>query len=181
MAHYTSITALEKILKSEEVWFSNPLFMNDLEEVRFGFHRGKEIFEQSDVVRQSCNTPGRYHALRHYFNHYYDDFEQKHALDVYVFCLSEHDPEDKDGRLSMWRAYGVQGNGAALVFNTRYFGANPDSQLLIAKVRYGSPQQRIEEMTSKINRLCNVLQTNQIPDEKLHIIAFSIFMLRLIP
>ena len=36
LAHYTSLAALENILKSEELWFSNPLFMNDLEEVRFG-------------------------------------------------------------------------------------------------------------------------------------------------
>jgi hypothetical protein len=26
-AHYTSIESLEKIMRSEEVWFSNPLFM----------------------------------------------------------------------------------------------------------------------------------------------------------
>src|SRR6185437_16245190 len=35
-AHYTSIQVLEKILRDEEFWFSNPLFMNDLEEMRFG-------------------------------------------------------------------------------------------------------------------------------------------------
>ena len=36
LAHYTSIDVIEKILRSEEIWFSNPLFMNDLEEMRFG-------------------------------------------------------------------------------------------------------------------------------------------------
>jgi hypothetical protein len=36
LAHYTSIELAEKILRDEEVWFSNPLFMNDLEELRFG-------------------------------------------------------------------------------------------------------------------------------------------------
>ena len=33
LAHYTSISNLEKILKDDEIWLSNPLFMNDLEEV----------------------------------------------------------------------------------------------------------------------------------------------------
>lgn len=35
LAHYTSLSTLEKILETDEIWFSNPLFMNDLEEVRF--------------------------------------------------------------------------------------------------------------------------------------------------
>ena len=31
LAHYTSMVVLEAILRDNEVWFSNPLFMNDLE------------------------------------------------------------------------------------------------------------------------------------------------------
>jgi len=40
LAHYTSIGALEAILRNNELWFSNPLYMNDLEEVRFGINEG---------------------------------------------------------------------------------------------------------------------------------------------
>ena len=40
LAHYTSIQTLEKIVQTSELWFSNPLFMNDLEEVRFGMLQG---------------------------------------------------------------------------------------------------------------------------------------------
>ena len=32
LAHYTSIEILERIMTTDEVWFSNPLFMNDIEE-----------------------------------------------------------------------------------------------------------------------------------------------------
>ena len=35
LAHYTTIQTLEKILSSSEVWFSNPLFMNDLDRTSF--------------------------------------------------------------------------------------------------------------------------------------------------
>lgn len=35
LAHYTSLEVLEKIIQTEEIWFSNPLFMNDYEEVQF--------------------------------------------------------------------------------------------------------------------------------------------------
>jgi hypothetical protein len=40
LAHYTSIPVLEAMLRNNEVWFSNPLFMNDMEEVRFGINAG---------------------------------------------------------------------------------------------------------------------------------------------
>jgi hypothetical protein len=40
LAHYTSLEVLEKIMTTNEIWFSNPLFMNDLQEVRFGMLEG---------------------------------------------------------------------------------------------------------------------------------------------
>lgn len=177
LAHYTSMAVLEKILKTEEVWFSNPLFMNDLEEVRFGFRRGREIFKQSETIRVACDTADRYNALKHYFYHYFNEFDQKQALDVYVFCLSQHERENEDGRLSMWRGYGGQGNGAALVFNTRFFGANPNSPLLIAKVRYGSGAQRLADLNARVDQWCQILRQAMLPDDKLYLAAFAFFLL----
>lgn len=56
LAHYTSLSTLEKILETDEVWFSNPLFMNDLEEVRFGVLRGVDLVLQSQEISdaRSC-------------------------------------------------------------------------------------------------------------------------------
>jgi hypothetical protein len=120
LAHYTSMSVLEKIRKTDEIWFSNPLFMNDLEEVRFGIHQGLRLFQQTEIVEKACRSPERANLVRHAFNHYYGKFDAEHALDTYVFCLSEHDPQNVDGLLSMWRGYGGHGNGAALVFNTNF-------------------------------------------------------------
>jgi len=36
LAHYTSVTVVEQILRNDEVWFANPLYMNDLDEMRAG-------------------------------------------------------------------------------------------------------------------------------------------------
>ena len=33
LAHYTSIPIAEEILKNDQLWFSNPLYMNDLGEM----------------------------------------------------------------------------------------------------------------------------------------------------
>ena len=48
LAHYTSITVLESILRNEQLWFSNPLFMNDTQEIRFGINEGIALFEASE-------------------------------------------------------------------------------------------------------------------------------------
>lgn len=44
LAHYTSVQVVEQILTKGEVWFSNPLYMNDLDELRAGVFLGTEIF-----------------------------------------------------------------------------------------------------------------------------------------
>jgi hypothetical protein len=64
LAHYTSIDVLEKIMKTGEIWLSNPLFMNDLEEVRFGLQQGARLFLQSDAVEQACGTTARYNRIK---------------------------------------------------------------------------------------------------------------------
>jgi hypothetical protein len=51
LAHYTSIGTLEKILQINKIWFSNPLFMNDLQEMRFGLNEGREFWRLSDAPR----------------------------------------------------------------------------------------------------------------------------------
>ena len=43
LAHYTSLEVLEKVMMNDEVWFSNPLLMNDYQEVRFGLSEATRI------------------------------------------------------------------------------------------------------------------------------------------
>ncbi len=45
LAHYTSVEVAERIIATETLWFSNPLYMNDYEELRWG------ISEVARVVR----------------------------------------------------------------------------------------------------------------------------------
>lgn len=181
LAHYTSINVLEMIMKSEEVWLSNPLFMNDLEEVRFGLQQGARLFLQSKDVTDACQTAERAQITRDAFAHYYNQFDQGHVFDTYVFCLSEHDSKNTNGVLSMWRAYGGQGRGAALVFNTNILtGPNPQSPLLLAKVKYGSQEERIEWLNVKLALWCQKLQNLQLPSDKLHIAAYAfLYIMRL--
>ncbi|HXM26664.1 MAG TPA: hypothetical protein VN957_11640, partial [Chthoniobacterales bacterium] len=106
LAHYTSVAVLEAILQKNEVWFSNPLFMNDIEEVRFGMTTGANLFLASPEIESACRSQKRNAMLKAGFSYWYAKFANDHLLDLYVFCLSEHAKEDTDGLLSMWRGYG---------------------------------------------------------------------------
>jgi hypothetical protein len=118
LAHYTTLANLERILSSDEVWFSNPLLMNDMDEVRWGISHGLRIVKESETIKIALETDERHLIFTTALDHYLDIFDQQHLLDTYVFCLSEHPREDTDGILSMWRGYGGNGNGAALVIDT---------------------------------------------------------------
>jgi hypothetical protein len=178
LAHYTSISVLENIMINNEIWLSNPLFMNDLEEVRFGLYEGIRLFEQCENLSRSCKTERGEIILRDAFNHYVEEFEDKHAFDTYVFCLSTHDPKNTNGLLSMWRGYGGQGNGAALVFNTNFIDApTENSPLILTRVHYASKEGRKSWLKEKIDEWCKLLEQAVIPDDKLYLAAYCLFNL----
>jgi Protein of unknown function (DUF2971) len=175
LAHYTSLPALEKILQTEEVWFSNPLAMNDLDEVRFGILRGNELFHASSSISKACGTPERHSILRDAYVTCSKRFEDEHAIDTYVFCLSEHDPLDGDGLLSMWRGYGGNGTGAAIVFDTAKLTVKNSSPLIFARVHYASEVQRLKWLADLMNRFAALLAVGNIPDDMLYGPAHYLF------
>src|ERR1700722_4405374 len=59
-AHYTSMDALEKIMKSDEIWFSHPLLMNDHEEVHWGITRGVSEIEGNAMLHFTLKEPDTY-------------------------------------------------------------------------------------------------------------------------
>jgi len=175
LAHYTSIATLESMMDKNEIWFSNPLYMNDLEELRFVIHEGANAFRQNEQIRLACGEPEQYAALCGAFEHYFNRFSNEHALDTYVFCLAEHDPANTDGLLSMWRGYGGNGNGAALVFDTTQLGHIVGSPLIISKVTYASEKERLDWIGAKLAEFAVLLANYAIPKDKLHIPAYHLF------
>ena len=119
LAHYTSIQNFDYIVEGEEIWFSNPLNMNDLDELVFGMNQGAAEFRGNEALIEACGNEKIFGQLLHYFDHYFNQFDTNHVLDTYVSCFSRHDEEDFDGDLSMWRGYGANGDGVALVIDTR--------------------------------------------------------------
>jgi Protein of unknown function (DUF2971) len=118
--------------------------------------------------------------LRAAFDHFHRTFANDRVLDTCVFCLSEHEKEDTDGLLSMWRGYGSNGNGAAIVFDTAKITAREDSPLIIANVHYGTTEARIDWLRERIAQFASILATSGIPDDKLWIGSYHYFYLQIV-
>jgi hypothetical protein len=115
------------------------------------------------------------------FSNYFHNFDVNHAFDVYVFCVSEHDPKKHpDGLLSMWRGYGANGHGAAIIFNTKFLVPIPDSPLLIAKVNYATEVEREEWLKNIFRRCYGLLRMSDFSDAELHTLGYHMFYLMMI-
>ncbi len=171
LAHYTSVQSLEGIIKNNEIWFSNPLFMNDLEELRYGLLMGQKLFLDDKDIFEACGTRKRFLILEEQFNHYISYFEDEHAFNIYAFCLSEHDPTDNDGLLSMWRGYGAQGNGVSIIFDFSKLEVQENTPLICSKVSYASREERENWISSKFSEFATILRQSELLDEELHVAA----------
>jgi hypothetical protein len=175
LAHYTSIEVLEKILSNNEMWLSNPLFMNDLDEVRFGIVNGVQVFESSEPIRAAFGTVDRYTLFRDALTARFHEFDVNGSFDTYIFCMSKHDRNDPDGLLSMWRGYGGDGGGVALVFDSAKFGETTESPLMLARVRYGSNDERITWMHNTANLFAKIFTDGNVPNAKIHLAVHHLF------
>jgi hypothetical protein len=173
LAHYTSVQIVEQILKNEEIWFANPLYMNDLEEMRAGLFLGNQLFPT--YARKAGGTADRTARLTAAFTHFFNHLANEAALDTYVFCVSEQAIGDTEGLLSMWREYGTKGNGAALVFNTQKLNYQQNSPILIGKIRYTTAQDRESLLQGHLENWATITRNANIADDHLHLPAYFAF------
>lgn len=173
LAHYTSVQVIEQILKNNEIWFANPLYMNDLSEMRAGLLIGNQLF--LEFAQKAEGTTSRVTQLVQNFNHYMAHLSTEAILDTYIFCMSEHPVGDTDGRLSMWREYGSKGNGAALVVNTQRLHYQPHSPLTVAKVAYRSSAEHESALRTQLQRWADITLSAKLPDDHLYLASYAAF------
>mgnify|MGYP003393212258 CR=1 FL=1 len=174
LAHYTTLSVLEKILDTDEIWFSNPLCMNDYEEVKFGISEGMRLIDHNEEIEAVLGEQ-RAARFRHFVDHYYNDYDNNHVINTYVFCTSEHQRDDYNGMLSMWRGYGANGGGVAIVFDTAQIEKRDDTPLFTVKVSYDSREKRIEWLKNKLHEFIEILKATDLPDDKLYLPANALF------
>lgn len=178
LAHYTTIRTAEAIIANNQIWFSNPLFMNDIEELRFGVQAGHDIIASSKSLAAALADP----AIRAKFDHAYEfytrELDEKLALDIYVFCLSKHSADDTDGSLAMWRGYGAQGDGVAIVFDSAQLLEDDDgtlpSVLFAAPIVYGTAAFRLGKLEELVDAFADILRTHPPTADEVHHAAFHL-------
>lgn len=162
LAHYTTAFVLEQMAKSNQIWFGNPLLMNDIEEVRFGINEGLRIFLASQAIRDAFTGSGDADNFEKQLNAAYQNFDSNHAFDTYILCLCEHSRSDDDGLLSMWRGYGDSGKGVAVVFDPRGILETPASPLIIGKVTYASTKDRYAWFDKIVGEFAGIVRQHHI-------------------
>lgn len=173
LAHYTSVATLEKISLSGEIWFSNPLFMNDWEELLFGMNTGAKELRTHSAIVEACESLEAHAVLIEEFDQLFSSFDKHHVMDTYVLCLSQHDPDNEDGILSMWRGYGANGAGVALVFDASKINTVEHSPFVVSRVRYASTPERLDWIDEKVTSLAEIIRSNAKTRENLHAIAYA--------
>jgi len=142
--HYTSAEAALKIIRSKRIWMRNSNCMSDYREVQHGFDILNKLFsdkaktEMFTSALDACVPDAAQDAIN-LFNSWWRDIR----FNTFITSVSEHEAsEDLYGRLSMWRAFGVNTARVAIVFKVPRFSEGALAlKLLFSPVSYLSEEQ----------------------------------------
>jgi len=181
LVHYTSLEVLKAIVRGKELWFSKPSRMNDYEEIAGGL---KSLLQ---IDRQRLNplipakmlieelSPKVWSQCQHTFM----QTAEKLTENVFMSCWSGRDTDIKDADdLTMWRAYGSDGEGVAIVINPDDkegldLGDQLMSDIVLMPVYYENERQFSQRITESFNAFATELSTftPEIIEEKSDLIS----------
>ncbi len=155
--HYTSAENAFRILNGKEIWMRNTRCMNDYSEINHGIdclnkYLNDEKRRKAFVDAVNLASPGAAEEALRRFEYHLNSIR----LDTYITCISEHDveKEDRHGRLSMWRAYGTGGAGAAIVLKpTPFFMENDNIGAFSSPVIYADDVRLSQIMDDSISSI----------------------------
>jgi hypothetical protein len=168
LAHYTSLDAFEQIVKNDQLWFSHPSFMNDHAEVVSGIKLAQEHIFNHPVLPGGFSTSDDYIAFLDGFEHSISDFGVLDTADTYIFSFSEHNRTDLNGRLSMWRGYGAEGHGVAMVIDPSKLTSTQFSPLIFDKVHYLEEADRIAWLDDVFDHSTAYLKQHPLQPNQYH-------------
>lgn len=163
LVHYTSAENAVNIISGGEFWLRNVRCMNDYSEVEHGVRLMLNVFHAEDSKRrdrliQLCDQIAVGAATEAIDA--FDRWKVELPAGTFIGCLSEHNPKDELGRLSMWRAY-ASGAGVAIVMNNTPFTAVTDDLkayslpiLYLSDAEFGSALDKcLDGMEGNLNSL----------------------------
>lgn len=173
LAHYTSAVTAEAILRGKELWLSHPILMNDVEELQWGIREAIKILSTHKGVETACGSYDRFDRFINLFQEHVDLYDHGHARSLFAACFSMHEEGDGDGILSMWRAYGSNGEGVAIVFDTAKITPQDDSPFILGPVKYCLPGEREALIRKEIEKIADFFlrKLSEIGDKKMGLSA----------
>ena len=168
LAHYTSLDAFEQIMKNDQLWFSHPSFMNDHAEVVSGIKEAQALIFEHGALPTAFSTSDDYISFLDGFEQGILDYGFLHIADTYIFSFSVHAKNDFNGRLSMWRGYGVDGHGVAMVIDPSKLTSTQFSPLIFDKVHYLEEEERIAWLDDLFDRTAAFLKQNPLQPNQYH-------------
>lgn len=173
LIHYTSADAAKSIIENKEIWLRNTRCMNDYSEIKHGLDLIQKSLEH---LRQTRTEADHLHNI---LESNLIELSNSLIKDTYIFCLSEHNPEENDyGRLSMWRSYGTS-KPLAIIFKKELPSKLPTNEnyrsIYLLPVEYRNftscnnlLENRITELATNLKDLKNLISNGiQIHFDKL--------------
>lgn len=164
LVHYTSAAAAVSILEKAEIWMRKSTCMVDYSEIEHGWGCTRQAYSSDVGERLKSLVEKLYPGLMREFEQVFNNSLAVIRTDTYLTCLSEHgtlghraddgpDPEDRIGRLSMWRSFGDAG-GVALVLNNGPFLSESQALGVIASpVAYLGPELFYREFMTVVDNI----------------------------
>lgn len=155
-AYYTSADTAIQIIRNGELWFRNATVMNDFSEIRYGIDLIRQVFsgEDGEVFRTAVSNVSTtaISEVDELVSSWATDWE----FETYLACISMHaDDEDRNGRLSMWRAYG---DTALIVNNTPMTSTTDLLGVFSVPVSYIDA----DGLRAKIAKISSEIEINQV-------------------
>jgi Protein of unknown function (DUF2971) len=138
--HYTSEKALFSIIKSEKFWFTSVYYMDDTEELTFGFNVSRSLL-QAHVATGDQLT-------RLFCQELADEEDLKKIRTLFEFYSISFGMTDD---AQQWARYGDKGSGVALGLSPVFFhpapfedpeNPKPEEHIFFGKVAYGDQAAR---------------------------------------
>jgi len=167
LVHYTSAENAIKIINSNKLWMRNARCMNDYMEINYGLSLLQQFFANKEHEKafhdalNPCHEGVAQEAVNSINQAWWSI-----QFNTYISCISEHGDvdnnkvdrdvkEDKYGRLSMWRSFGRQVAGAAIVLRLPPENSAKGLGVILSPVAYFGYNDVEDQFLSVISNIHN--------------------------
>ena len=151
LVHYTKFDTAKKIIRNNEIWFRNAIWMEDKKEITYGYDNMWEVFNSNDNKCLMSKLEDIYEGIGNEIKNWVKDRKNREndrknlVHQTFMFSLTLHEPSEHNlGRHSMWKTYG----DVAIVLNNKFNLQQDIRGMSGSKVSY----YRVDDFKTTINK-----------------------------